>query len=205
MASRRCCRRAHPLSFRRLSRGTVRGSRTSEADGDPQIWSVPIEDDGGGLKAGKPQRFQTTKRIDLDGSFSPDGGWLAHASNESGRFEVYVRAYTASGQAVGERQMISNSGGSSPAWSPNGRELLYRAGDQIMTVGYTLSRDSFVAARPRVWAANVRGGGFDLAPDGRRVAMIVPLATKDASQRENTVVVVVNFFDELRRRAPIGQ
>jgi len=33
----------------------------------------------------------------------------------------------------------------------------------------------------------------------------VPLATKDASQRENTVVVVLNFFDELRRRAPTGQ
>ena len=61
----------------------------------------------------------------------------------------------------------------------------YPAGDQIMTVGYTISGDSFVAERPRVWAADVRSGsGFDLASDGRRVAMIVPLATKDASQRE---------------------
>ena len=177
-----------------------------QADGNPQIWSVPIESDSGGLKAGKPERFLTTKYIDLDGSFSPDGRWLAYASNESGRFEVYVRAFTASGQAGGERWLISNSGGLSPAWSPNGRELLYRAGDQIMTVGYTLSGDSFVTERPRVWAANVRGaGGFDLAPDGKRVAMFVPLATKDASQRENPVVVVLNFFDELRRRAPIGQ
>ena len=177
-----------------------------QADGNPQIWSVPIEADSGGLKAGNPVRFQTTKRIDVDGSFSPDGRWLAFASNESGRFEVYVRAYTASGQAVGERQRISNSGGWWPAWSPNGRELLYRADDQIMTVGYTLSGDSFVAERPRVWAANVRGtGGFDLAPDGKRVATFVPLATKDASQRENRVVVILNFFDELRRRAPIGQ
>ena len=76
-----------------------------------------------------------------------------------------------------------------------------------MTVGYTVSGDSFVAERPRVWAANVpaaEGVGFDLAPDGKRVAMFVPLATK-ASQRENTVVVVLNFFDELRRRAPISQ
>ena len=119
---------------------------------------------------------------------------------------MYVRAFTASGSAGGERWLISNSGGLSPAWSPNGRELLYRAGDQIMTVGYTVSGDSFVAERPRVWAANVRGaGGFDLTPDGKRVAMFVPLATKGASQRENTVVVVLNFFDELRRRAPIGQ
>ena len=179
-----------------------------QADGDPQIWSVPIEPDSGGLKAGKPERFLTTKYIDLDGSFSPDGRWLAYASNESGRFEVYVRAFAARGSADGERRLISNSGGLSPAWSPNGRELLYRtvAGDQIMTVSYTVSGDSFVAEKARVWAANVRGaGGFDFAPDGKRVAMFVPVATKDASPRENTVVVVLNFFDELRRRAPIGQ
>ena len=142
----------------------------------------------------------------MDGSFSPDGRWLAYASDESGRFEVYVQAFVASGSAGGERKLISNSGGLSPTWSPNGRELLYRAGDQIMTVGYTVSGDSFDADKPRVWAANARGaGGFDLAPDGKRVAMFVPLATKDASPRENTVVVVLNFFDELRRRAPIGQ
>jgi len=177
-----------------------------EPDGNPQIWSVPIEADSGGLKAGKPERFLATKYFDQDGSFSPDGRWLAYASNESGRFEVYVRAFAASGSAGVERWPISNSGGLSPAWSPNGRELLYRAGDQIMTVGYTVRGDSFVAERPRVWAANVRGaGGFDLAPDGKRVAMFVPLATKDASQRENAVVVVLNFFDELRRRAPTGQ
>ena len=177
-----------------------------EPDGNPQIWSVPIEADSGGLKAGKPERFLATKYFDQDGSFSPDGRWLAYASNESGRFEVYVRAFAASGSAGVERWPISNSGGLSPAWSPNGRELLYRAGDQIMTVGYTVRGDSFVAERPRVWAANVRGaGGFDLAPDGRRVAVFVPLATKDASQRENTVVVVLNFFDELRRRVPIGR
>ena len=64
--------------------------------------------------------------------------------------------------------------------------------------------DSFVAERPRVWAANVRftADGFDLTPDGKRVAMFVPLATTGAAQRANTVVFVLNFFDELRRRVP---
>jgi len=177
-----------------------------QPDGNPQIWSVPIEANRDGLKAGKPERFLTTKYTDMDGSFSPDGRWLAYASDESGRLEVYVRAFGASGSAGGEKWLISNSGGSSPAWSPNGRELLYRDGDQIMAVGYTVSLDSFAAERPRVWAANVHGAdGFDLAPDGKRVAMLVPLAARGASQRENTVVFVLNFFDELRRRVPIGQ
>ena len=89
-----------------------------QPDGNPQIWSVPIEADGGGLKAGKPERFLTTKSSDLDGSFSPDGRWLAYASNESGRFEVYVRAFAASGSAGGERWQISNSGGCRPHGRP---------------------------------------------------------------------------------------
>ena len=62
---------------------------------------------------------------------------------------MYVRAFGVNGSAGGEKWLISNSGGLSPAWSPNGRELLYQAGDQIMTVGYTASGDSFVADRPR--------------------------------------------------------
>ena len=53
-------------------------------DGNPQIWSVPIEADGGGLKAGKPERFLTTKSNDVDGTLSPDGRWLAYSSDESG-------------------------------------------------------------------------------------------------------------------------
>jgi Tol biopolymer transport system component len=172
-------------------------------DGNPQIWSVPIEADGGGLKAGKPQRFLTTKSNDVDGTLSPDGRWLAYSSDESGIDEVYVRPFTASGSAGSERWQISNSGGLSPAWSPNGRELLYRAGDQIMTAAYGVRGVLFVAERPRVWAANVRAfEGFDLTPDGKRAAMFVPLATKAASQRDNTVVFVLNFFDELRRRVP---
>ena len=72
--------------------------------------------------------------------------------------------------------------GPAPAWSPNGRELLYLAGDQIMAVGYTATGDSFVAEKPRVWADNVRAVvGFDLAPDGSRAAVNVPVATPDAS------------------------
>ena len=119
---------------------------------------------------------------------------------------MYVRAFAASVPAGGERWPISNSGGGAPGWSPNGRELLYLAGDQIMTVGYTASGDSFVAEKPRVWAAGVRSAsGFDLAPDGRRVAVSVAVGTPDVQAQEHSVVFVLNFFDELRRRAPVGQ
>lgn len=75
-----------------------------------------------------------------------------------------------------------------------------------MSVGYRVSGNSFVAEKPRVWAANVRTDGeFDLAPDGQRVAMSVPVATPGAQTREHSVVFVLNFFDELRRRAPVDR
>jgi serine/threonine-protein kinase len=172
-------------------------------DPNPQIWTVPIEADSGGLKAGKPVRFLTSKNSNTGGMLSPDGRWMAYVSDESGREEVYVRPFTEGGSAGSERLQISNNGGSSVTWSPNGRELLYRAGDQIMTAGYTVSGGSFVAERPRVWASNVRDvDGFDLTPDGKRAAMFVPLAAKGGSQLDNKVVFVLNFFDELHRRVP---
>ena len=73
-----------------------------------------------------------------------------------------------------------------------------------MTVGYSVNGDTFVAAKPRIWASDVRAiGGFDLSPDGKRVAVLAPTAAREVSKQEHTVVVVLNFFDELRRRAPI--
>ena len=175
-------------------------------DGNPQIWTVPIEQDRSGLKAGTPVRFLTTKFADLEATFSPDGRWMAYTSNESGRAEVYVRAFAANGSAGSGRWLISNSGGVSPEWSPNGRDLMYLAGNQIMSVGYTASGESFVAGKPRVWADNVRAiAGFDLAPDGNRVAVLEPTASREASKPERSVVFVLNFFEELRRRVPVGQ
>ena len=87
---------------------------------------------------------------------------------------------------------------------PNGRELLYQAGGQIMTVGYTTRAESFLADKPRVWAANVSGAaGFDIAPDGNRLAVNLPAITRDVPRQEHTVVFMQNFLDELRRRVPV--
>jgi serine/threonine-protein kinase len=191
-----------PTSF------TPDGTRLAyfQADGNPQLWSVPIEPGAGGLKAGTPERFLTTKFVDIDAAFSPDGRWLAYSSNESGRHEVYVRAFPASPSTGGGRVLISNSGGQVPVWSPNGRELLFLAGTQIMAVGYSATGDSFIAAKPRVWADNVRAVvGFDLAPDGGRAVVNVPVSTPETSRQERSIVFVLNFFDELRRRAPVGR
>lgn len=62
------------------------------------------------------------------------------------------------------------------------------------------------AEKPRVWAEHARAvAGFDPAPDSKRVAVFVPVATPQASELEHSVVFVLNFFDEFRRRGPVGR
>src|SRR4029453_664746 len=61
---------------------------------------------------------------------SPDGKWIAYVSDESGRFEIYVRSFP----GPGEKWPISLEGGNEPVWPRNGRELFYRAGDTMMAV-----------------------------------------------------------------------
>ena len=100
-----------------------------------------------------------------------------------------------------------------PIWSRNRHELLYAtATQQIMVVPYTVNRDSFEAEKPRLWSQrsfvtrtrSETSRSFDLHPDGDRVAASV---TPDVQTegRQETVVFVFNFFDELRRLAPAGR
>ena len=169
----------------------------------PQIWSVELSEDERGLKAGTPMPFLKSAYQDGGAAFSPDGRWIAYHSNKSGRFEVYVRPFSTSPGKESEVQ-ISNGGGAQPVWLPKGVELLYQAGEQIMAVRYTARDGSFLPDKSRVWAGNVSGAtGFDVAPDGKRLALILPTAARDAPRQDHTVVFVQNILDELRRRAPL--
>jgi serine/threonine-protein kinase len=172
-----------------------------EVTGSAQIWTVSIESHDG-LKGGTPERFLTSQASDTSPVFSPDGRWLAYESDESGRSEIYVRPF-GTPTTVGGKWLISNGGGELPVWSRNGKELLYKSGDRIMSVSYTAQKDSFVTDKPRTWLAALGGAiGFDLAPDGHRVAAVMPVTSQGAPRQEHTLVFVQNFFDELRRRAP---
>jgi len=82
---------------------------------------------------------------------------------------------------------------------------MYQSGDQIMAVSYTIKADTFVAEKPRVWIAKPGGTEWDLAPDGKRVAVVTPVESTEAPKQEHEVVFLENFFDELRRRVPISK
>jgi hypothetical protein len=170
------------------------------------IWTVPIESDGAGLRAGKPEVFLQTSSDERHSSFSPDGRWLAYGSDESGRFQVYVRAFP----DKGGKWQISNTGGAYPVWSRNGRELFFRTDDnRIMVVSYTVKGDSFAAGKPRLWSEKkladfgvVGVQNYDLAPDGKRIAALMPAESAEVQPAQNHVVFLMNFADELRRRVP---
>jgi eukaryotic-like serine/threonine-protein kinase len=128
-----------------------------EIAGKYQIWTVPLEEQGGQLKAGKPEQFLKSGFNDGDTAFSPDGRWLAYQSDESGKDEVYVRAFPSPASGQGGKWQISNSGGQRAHWSRTGHELMFQSGDQIMAASYTVKGDVFLAEKPRVWISKLDG------------------------------------------------
>jgi Tol biopolymer transport system component len=168
---------------------------------------LPMEgDETSGWKPGKPTAFLNSPVAEREPMFSPDGRWLAYASNETGRFDVYVRPFPGPG---GKRQ-ISTGGGVYPTWSRTKRELFYGTeSGRIMVAAFTVEGDSFRAEKPRFWSDGrflQRGANrpFDLHPDGERFA-IAPAAQTPGGAKQDHVTFIFNFFDELRRIAPTGR
>ncbi len=160
------------------------------------IWVLP-------LKERSVRPFLQNKFGERGAVFSPDGRWLAYISNESGRREVYVQAYPASG---GKRQ-ISTEGGNGPVWAKNGRALFYRNGNKMMAVEIT-TQPTFRAGTPTLLfegqyvQSGPGGADYDIAPDGHRFLMIKEDKPGEGPRQIN---VVLNWFEELKRLVPTEQ
>jgi hypothetical protein len=169
---------------------------------------VPVESDGAGLRGGKPELFLGTQFNEQFPAFSPDGGWLAYTSNEGGSDQIFVRAFP----DRGGKWQVSENGGTYAKWSRNGKELFFRTADgQIAVAAYTVKGDSFVADKPRLWSEKplaqtlANGSNYDLAPDGKRLVVFMPVEGPKTQQTQNHVIFLENFFDELRRKVPTGK
>ena len=196
-----------PHAFSPDGKRLVYGEVTSSG-GPPriQIRTAPIEEGESGLRAGKPEPFLQTKFLDHTGRLSPDGRWLAYQSNESGTNEVYVRPFPRPASGEGGKWQISTGGGTIPAWSRKNSELLYQSGDRIMAVSYTMKGDSFMPEKPRVWLSKLGGStNWDLAPDGKHLAVVMPVDTPEGAKPDHEVTFIFNFLDELRRKVPVGK
>ena len=139
-----------------------------------------------------------TPAEELAPAISPDGRWLAYSSNELGRRDVFVRPFPETGNA---KYQVSTSGGLSPAWSRDGKELFYVDGAFNMVSVPIVPGATFQAGVPQVlffarqFQFNAFMRQFDVTPDGRRFLMI-----RGESDAAIHVVVVFNFLEELKRR-----
>ena len=158
------------------------------------IWILPA--------AGGPREpFLVTRFNERSPAFSPDGQFIAYVSNESGRDDVYLQSYPPSG----EKWIVSTAGGTEPVWTRGGRELIYRNGNQVLSVSVTQDPRIELSA-PRVLfngrylASRAPSGSqfFDVSSDGDRFVMIRP----DPNSELKKIQFVLNWFDELERLVP---
>jgi serine/threonine-protein kinase len=177
---------------------TPDGKLLAYVDIDPltsqDIWILPLDGER------KPRPFVRTRFQEISAAFSPDGQWLAYASNESGRFEVYVQPFP----GPGGKWQISSDGGQEAAWNPRGGELFYRSGAKMMAVQAAIE-PTFRAGTPQLLFEEQyvsRGGtrSYDVARDGQRFLMIKPGEQDGGATQIN---VVLNWHQELLQKVPV--
>ncbi len=145
----------------------------------------------------KPRVLLGTPFNEYYPALSPDGRWLAYTSDESGQNEVYVRPFPSAGGKV----LVSQSGGSEPVWSRDGRELFYRGFDQLGTpligVSVQTAPEFRVLGRTPLfdvseYEAAVPHANYDISPDGKGFVMV-------SQGRLSEMVLVQHWIEELRR------
>jgi Tol biopolymer transport system component len=117
-------------------------------------------------------RFLSTKSSESNGLISPDGKWVAYASNESGDWEIYVTTFPT---AAGKWQ-VSRGGATEPRWRADGKELFY-IGPKSMLIAVSVdSQASFASGNPaplfrtqlRAQVSSTDMFSYDVTKDGQR-------------------------------------
>jgi Tol biopolymer transport system component len=158
------------------------------ARGDDDIWTLSL------TGARVPLPFAETPFEEWDPRFSKDGHWIAFTSNESGRLEVYVAPYP----ATGGKRLVSAGGASMPRWSRDGRELFYVSSDDHMMavqVRLTPSLDLGPAVSLFLLKEGARWVDYDVAPDGKRFLAIAP----ESSGNSQPLTAISNWIAEVAR------
>jgi Tol biopolymer transport system component/tRNA A-37 threonylcarbamoyl transferase component Bud32 len=161
----------------------------------PDIWTLSIDDPS------KRRPFLQTPFREGAPVFSPDGHWIAYASDESGRSEIYVRPFPGPGQ----KWTISTEGGAEPIWPRKSQQIFYRNADTMMVVDVK-TMPEFSASKPRrlferaYERSDAYWPNYDATADGKRLLMLRYIAPPHSAQRQ--INVVLNWFDELKQRVP---
>ena len=134
--------------------------------------------------------------------FSPNGRWLAYASDESGSYEIYVRSFTADGKVGADKKRISTNSGMQPKWRGDGQELFYIAEDGHMmsvAVKTTGAEFEYSAARAlfktRMQARSRLFHEYDVTADGQRFL----IGTLIGESKASPPTVILNWTADLKK------
>ena len=161
-----------PTSWSRDGRFLLFTSSDPKTQND--IWVLPLEGDR------KPVPFLRTESIAREGSFSPDGRWVAYTSFESGRFEVYVRPFSLPGAAgsssAGGKWQISKAGARAPLWRGDSKELFYLADDRLRVMAVEVAANpAFQAGIPQpLFNVPPNATAPQVTADGKRFLIAAP-------------------------------
>jgi serine/threonine-protein kinase len=139
--------------------------------------------------------------------FSPNGRYVAYWSRESGRDEIYVRPFPSVDSG---RWQVSTAGGTRPTWARSGRELFYLdSSNRLTSVLVSTSGPTFSAGKPTTvfdtkYVESNPSRHYDVSADGQRFLMIKDSAAGDPTATPASMVVVLNWFEELKQRVPMN-
>jgi serine/threonine-protein kinase len=148
-----------------------------------------------------------TPFIEQNAEISPDGRWLAYESNDSGQFQISVRPFPDVNKG---RSQVSTGGGTQPLWARSGQELFYLAPTgALMSVrvergaAWTAGTPTKLIDAPYYGEDGISSArSYDVSPDGKRFLMIKQGGGADKHPAPTSLVVVQNWFEELKRLVP---
>jgi eukaryotic-like serine/threonine-protein kinase len=172
-----------------------------DAKTNTDLWVLPLRGDG--VPSGKPMPFANSEFREGQGQFSPDTHWIAYASDESGRVEVYVQPFPTP-PGGGSKTPVSREGGNQPRWRRDGKELFYLSLDgKLMAVDVT-EGSIFKAGSPKPLFqlpvtgvyddGNLQVFRWDTTPDGKRFLI------NTAKTSSEPLTMILNWTAELKQK-----
>ena len=154
----------------------------------PDLWTLSPD--------GTAAPFLATPANEESANVSPDGRYVAYMTDATGRNEVFVLPRSGKGEPVA----VSINGGTGPLWSRDGKELFYRAGDDLVSVDVKTAGSLVLGERRKLLDLSTYDSGawheFDVSPDGQRFLLI----RTDPAARPYRLNIITNWIEELRRK-----
>ncbi len=155
---------------------------SNDSNAHRDLWTLPFFGDR------TPVPYLQTELVEQGSRFSPDGKWIVYASNESGKNEVYVRPFP----GPGGKLLVSASGGSTPVWSHDGKEIFYLGANRELMAARVKQNGSALGidvAHPLFQTNAHVLRNYDVSADGRRVLIV----TSAPQRSPSPITVVVNW------------